>query len=728
MTLKKLRATELFHYFVLFLVQQIIYFPLSFTPFSKNYLMKGDFLEFHYLINLFNSDAYRIGEVPLWNPFLFSGMPWAASLETKVFYPIQMLISLTIGYSYDVMQAEFMLTVFLGGAGLFALLRSMKLSPLAAYFGSISYMSSGIFVGNAEHFGQIIVYSFSPLIFLMLYKLHLTNNIKYAILGSIFLATTVLGGYPGTYIVLGYLLLFFSAIILIKSKDLKKTFLNLIVFGVFAVGLSSILIIPAYELFGFIIRSLGLSYELAVNYHSLQPVNLLSAIFPSSATNKDFWRFFQNTDVSMTNIYAGCLIWFFISIAMFRSRSNRLLWLILSLSLLCLAASMGDKTFVRPFTYKYLPLMDKVRLSSPIFRGYALLGWCIVAAFGIDRFFEGKGMLKKSWILLFWPVMIFILVQIFLADALIKAVLLKDLAFISVFIVGYVSLFLLYSKEWINYRTLTFIFVLLLIAEFSYAVQTNSITIWENNPQLRSRLLSAEDKRDKNFMKLGALERIHNYPVPDNWIPLFNGIPTDGGFISGLNDGQLISYFKFMKTKASEDSYFLTKNKAFFVDTVTYYKDEDQVLAYLDNPNVYNIKNVYVEVKERNSNLVGKTVIFRDGSANNLKINKYTLNSIEFSYDTTQDGFVMFNDVYYPGWWAYSKQTKKEIEVVKANLTFRGMFLPAGSDTIVMEFRPMSYKIGKWISILSGVSIIMIIVINPLKEKIKGIRNLICRL
>jgi hypothetical protein len=720
--IKKLGSTDLLYYLVLFLTHQIIYFPLSFTPFSKNYSMKGDFLEFHYLINLFNSDAYRYGEIPLWNPYLFSGIPWAASLETKVFYPIQMLLSLTIGYSYELLQAEFMLTVFLGGAGLFALLRNMKLSHMASYFGSLSYISSGIFVGNAEHFGQIIVYSFSPWIFLMLYKLYLTNNTKYALMGSVLLAATVLGGYPGTYIVLSYLLLFFSAIILIKRQDLKKTFLNLALFGVFALGLSSILIIPAYELFGFIIRSQRLSYELAVSYHSLEPINLLSAIFPSPATNKEFLRFFQKTDISMTNIYAGCLIWFFISIAIFRSRGNRLLWIILSLSLICFAASMGDKTFIRPFTYYYLPLMDKVRLNSPIFRGYALLAWCIVAAFGVDRFLGGKGVLKKSWILLFWPMIIFIMVQIFPVNALLRAILLKDLIFISLFIVSYVSLFLLYSKGWINYRILTLFFCLFLVAEFSYAVRTNSVTLWSNNPQLKSELSIFEKKRDKYFTKLGTVNRIHIYPIPDNWVSLFNKIPADGGFISGLNDAQLTSYFRFMNTNASKDLYFLlSKNKAVFADTVTYYKDENQLLAYLDNPEAFHVKNVYVEVKERNSGLVGKTLSFWDSSTNDLKINKYTLNSIEFSYETAQDGFVIFNDVYYPGWRAYSKQTKKEIEIIKTNLTFRGMFLPAGSDTIVMEFSPVSYKIGKGITIFSVISIIMIVVFNKVlahkKEK-----------
>ena len=122
------------HYICLFAAQQIIYLRLSFSPLSNGYLLKWDFVDFHYLFNLFNSDAYRSGEIPLWNPYNYCGIPFAANPQCSVFYPLSWLHLLM-----PVIHAQkymIVLHVLLGGGFMYLFLRRTGRSQSGAIAGS----------------------------------------------------------------------------------------------------------------------------------------------------------------------------------------------------------------------------------------------------------------------------------------------------------------------------------------------------------------------------------------------------------------------------------------------------------------------------------------------------------------------------------------------------------------------------------------------------------------
>jgi uncharacterized membrane protein YfhO len=68
----------------------------------------------------------------------------------------------------------------------------------------------------------------------------------------------------------------------------------------------------------------------------------------------------------------------------------------------------------------------------------------------------------------------------------------------------------------------------------------------------------------------------------------------------------------------------------------------------------------------------------------------YANNSVKLAVSAERDGLLVLHDLYYPGWEA--KVDGVPVPVVKANILFRGVEVPAGSHVVEFGFRPFSAK------------------------------------
>lgn len=686
---------------VLFLAQQIMYIHLSFTPLSDNYMLGGDLNTYHYLNNLFNADAYRAGMIPLWNPYIHSGFPWATGLEHRVFYPVEIIISFITGYSYNVMHVEFILTILFGGIGTFFLLQEFKLARSACYYGAISFFASGIFVGNSQYFGMIIVYSFTPWIFLQFYKLYKTSDRIYAFYGAIFLALTVTGGYPGTYIVLAYILAITSIGVIVISEQPRRMFVNIVIMVVVAMGLASIHLLQCFSGFSQLSAAAGVSYEMAVVHHNLAPIDLFTLMLPDAATNPAFSKGPEfSHSITMRNLHLGAVLPCLIFIALFFAKNKKLTWFIFGVSMILLLAAMGDETIVRPLTYKFLPALDKVRQTSGIFRGFAMFGFCIIAAFGFQYFFENKKSIYTYLPFFIIPAFLFLLIYNINLTIEQKSVLSQGLIIAFTTIVIFLIIFILFKKNRISEKKFTLFIVILLIFEFSHAIKVNSGTLWEYFPDSKKQLLSLEKSRDVKFENLWKKERMYQVlNNSNNYIPLLYRIPTDYGYSSSM----LNYYQQYIRTRAYSEarSHNLENKIIVFPETLTYYERDQDVITHLNNFGMTSRNNAAALIKSQNESS-GKTVNF-SGNAIFSGIIKYTLNSIEFEYHSDSGRLAIFDQVYFPGWSAYIKETGEKVPVIKVNHSFIGLSLPSGSGTVVLEYAPRSFIVGLFVSLLFSV-------------------------
>ncbi len=108
-----------------------------------NELLSDLILE-NYAWKTFLRQSFRAGEIPLWNPYLFTGMPFLAGGQHSGLYPLSLVYYvLPLPLAYGVFT---WLQLALAGMSMYALARILKRSRWAALFAGVAYQFSGFFI------------------------------------------------------------------------------------------------------------------------------------------------------------------------------------------------------------------------------------------------------------------------------------------------------------------------------------------------------------------------------------------------------------------------------------------------------------------------------------------------------------------------------------------------------------------------------------------------------
>jgi len=73
-----------------------------------------------------------------------------------------------------------------------------------------------------------------------------------------------------------------------------------------------------------------------------------------------------------------------------------------------------------------------------------------------------------------------------------------------------------------------------------------------------------------------------------------------------------------------------------------------------------------------------------------VKILSYRRNTVTLDVESAQHGVLVLHDIYYPGWEARVDGERRP--VLRANLLFRGVEVPAGTHRVEFAFRPLSFE------------------------------------
>ncbi|MDE2588600.1 MAG: hypothetical protein KGL95_02895, partial [Patescibacteria group bacterium] len=136
------------------------------------------------------SNQISKGVVPLWNPYLFTGIPLAADTTNFAFSPL-ILFYLLPNALWDI---PLLISVWLAGFFTFLLLRCWKLNFISCILGSFFFMFSGTFTWYLPH-DSVPVVLFTPLILFSIEKIIQNKNPKFIMLGSTAVAMAILGGH-----------------------------------------------------------------------------------------------------------------------------------------------------------------------------------------------------------------------------------------------------------------------------------------------------------------------------------------------------------------------------------------------------------------------------------------------------------------------------------------------------------------------------------------------------
>jgi hypothetical protein len=126
--------------------------------------------------------------------------------------------------------------------------------------------------------------------------------------------------------------------------------------------------------------------------------------------------------------------------------------------------------------------------------------------------------------------------------------------------------------------------------------------------------------------------------------------------------------------------------KAFFVDSVTTVSGPKQAVDMMKSSASFNpASNAIVETDE--------SIQISEDTTANVTITTYNAKTIELETSSSEDGFLVLSEVYYPAGW-HATIDGEPAKIYKTNFVLRGLKVPAGEHSISMTFEPASHIWG----------------------------------
>lgn len=339
----------------------------------------GDVASLYYYWRDFSSSSLSRGVVPLWNPDVLIGVPFAAYPEAAVFYPPNLMFLLVpIAWALNL---SFVLHLALLAVFEYLFLRRLGLGRSPAFLGAAALTFSAPVVLHvyAGHLSNICTMAWIPALFWLSDRAARSSRFHWIVLLGAAGAAAILAGH-WQYLYYGLLWIFFFQLVALPPQFLLPGLGRLVLAALLAAGLAAPQLLISLDLAPEAFRS-GLGFEWAANF-SLPPVNLLTFLSPEffgDSLSGMYWGRFIFWEM---NAYLGVLP-LLLAVISLVLRRDRLAWGTLILAALAVLFSLGSFTPVFGFLYRYVPGFSFLRGSSKtIF--FAVFFLVLLAARGAD--------------------------------------------------------------------------------------------------------------------------------------------------------------------------------------------------------------------------------------------------------------------------------------------------------------------------------------------------------
>lgn len=706
--------------------------------FFRNFLLTekmiygGDIVGLNFPVEQFISDAFKSGQIPLWNPYAAAGYPFLPFSPT--FYPLNFIFRILP--TYLAFNYTYVLHFLIAGISMYFLLKYFKASRFGALVAAIVFMFNGYFTARifAGHYMLIQALSWFPLLFLLLEKAWEAQRALYAALAGLVLAQIALLGHPQPLVYLFYtLLVYFGLRFLVFDrgikgvKGLKKGGFLLGLVLVLGVVLSAVTLLPSLEAVLLSLRGGQINYAAATSY-SLSPKQLITFFLP------DFWGSYATSDYRggaiyhEVAVYLGLLPLALAALAIWKRRSSRIVLTFVALSALAIFFAFGQYNPLYKLVYYLVPGFSSLRVPARVLMIY-VFSTSVLAGFGADVLFSflamgpaagssrptaslaslGPGARRDALRprhpslgqLLGGIVLVLVIFDLFYYGS--KFLVPAD----PEVYLGKNELIQFFQEDEEKYfRTYllpnTMLFNRGNIYKFFDNQSDASLTL-----SVYSDLVEMFKARDPNLNQAGerSIIRINNSQL----LTLLNTkyVVSEGG-IGDSEESHEVAQPKiylfsdwgkreptkiFKKVHIYERYRYLPR--AFMVYQTRVLKDKDEIEKVLTGEEFDPFNEVILEdVKSEALNIKEP----RSGAVARIKIASYDINNFTIEVDNPADGFLVLSEIYYPGWKAFVDG--KETKVLKADYALRAIRLPRGQHRVDFTFDPLSFKIGVLLSLL----------------------------
>ena len=235
-------------------------------------LAGGDIFTYFYPYWAAAARALRAGRLPLWNPYLFMGVPFLANSQVGLFYPLNWPLWLLLPPHQAVHWSIVLHCGLAAGTAYLWGRRSLRLGRAGAGTVGLLFALGGYLVAQMEHVNQLQGLAWLPLM-LVLYDAGRFRGLT-AVLGLVLLA-----GHTQTAFIALIGLTAYALLPAVRRRTVARAAATLALVAVGGAALAAVQLLPTAELSRLSGRAGGLPFNERVSF-SLAPLYLGRALLP----------------------------------------------------------------------------------------------------------------------------------------------------------------------------------------------------------------------------------------------------------------------------------------------------------------------------------------------------------------------------------------------------------------------------------------------------------------
>ena len=344
----------------------------------------------------FQIQELKKGNLALWNPHVFSGVP---NLSTPL-YPTHLLgLFLPLSKAINLGIA---LHVFFMGFFTYLWTANRRLHPLACLSGGVTAMFSGPFFMHiyAGHMSNLAVMTWVPLILLSIEGITIRPAIRWVLLGIFAVTMQILSGQFQYVYYTAITVSIYSVFRTYKAdrKKILRIMASLLALPLGGFALSAFFLLPSLLATGETMRSGGVSIGFASMF-SFPPENFTTLIAPFFFGNMAGYPYWGRCYLWEMSLFIGIFgLFFAVYGAIYGEKDKRQFSLVMLVILLILA--LGVHTPLFRILYDWLPGFKMFRGTSK-FTFLAVMFLIMLGGIGLDRIIRMRYLPQKISLILF---------------------------------------------------------------------------------------------------------------------------------------------------------------------------------------------------------------------------------------------------------------------------------------------------------------------------------------
>ncbi|HEY8206056.1 MAG TPA: YfhO family protein [Myxococcaceae bacterium] len=660
-------------------------------------------------------ESLRQGELPLWNPYLRLGQPFAATLQSEAFYPPEVAVTLAFG-PYVGFTVHHALHVAAAAVGMYLLMRRrLRTSAAGAAVASAAFALSPMLADLHGQRNVMDAACWTP--FLVLAALRVARRADAA--SAAWLAAAVAGSFLcGSPETLLWQVLLVAGVIGWSGRTWRPA----LAAGVWGAALAGVALVPGIE---YALNSSRGGLQGTLEWSMSWP-QLASMALPFADQPRDS-RYWGEDEWFVVTLFAGAIVCALAAVGLRRSRR---VWPFAGGAMGFALLAMGQH-FPPAAWVLHLPPFSVFRYPAKYVVG-ALFCMAVLAGFGVDRLVV---LLRRRRPSVRGPAIALGVAAVGLAIALpisrasIFRAGLTSGVFWSGLAVGLAAALVLGLPRRFRSGAVAACAVVELGAYHLLAVGAGWIA--PERLQRPSVLAAAIPRPFEGRISADAYR-------PDDLTPkatpqmelsrdalwanrfLEEGLSAPEGY--GAPEPKRIEEFHLSQERALLDlmgvRYYVRRGPPPFPDLVAVAGGGELPSLYRSeaaSPRAFVVQQAQVvadeEVLRRLIQQPARTeVLLAEGEAiaatgcagSSARITRVTHNTLEVDAVACQQSYLVVADSYFPGWVA--EVDGREAKVVRADYALRAVAIPAGPHHVVLRYRPMSFVIGAALSTVAWIT------------------------